>query len=78
MEKIVLKHGIFTESGDNRDKMMERKRERAAHCILKLSKILRFSLKNYLAAGERKAEKIHFACGNGVAGEIQYLQLDEG
>ena len=74
MEKIVLKHGIFTESGDNRDKMTERD----AHCILKLSKMLRFSLKNYLAAGERMAEKIHFSCGNGVAGEIQYLQLDEG
>lgn len=74
MEKIVLTHGIFAESGNNGDIMIERD----AHCILKLSKILRFSLKNYLAAGERKAEKIHFACGNGVAGEIQYLQLDEG
>lgn len=74
MEKIVLTHGIFAESGNNRDKMTERD----AHCILKLSKILRFSLKNYLAAGERMAEKIHFSCGNGVAGEIQYLQLDEG
>ena len=74
MEKIVLTHGIFAESGNNRDIMMELD----AHCILKLSKILRFSLKNYLAAGERMAEKSHFACGNGVAGEIQYLQLDEG
>ena len=74
MEKIVLTHGIFAESGNNRDIRMERD----AHCILKLSKILRFSLKNYLASGERIAEKIHFACGNGVAGEIQYLKLDEG